>query len=281
MGYSIFSETMADMTYQQIEDAAERKLPVLFPIAVIEEHGPHMCLGTDAYLAYNLAKNVKNGLLISRVESIIAPTYYWGINTAMDGFAGSFSVSPKTMISILCDLLRCLKNWNFEHVFLLNIHGDFEHSYAITESARRANEQFGLKAYSVVTELFLQRAKLNGKEPYILVYRMEFDTSSQYFDIHAGAFETSLMVDQFPCLVDIEKARSLSSSQTSLEGLKIWLKGGLKAREITPLGYLGDPSAFDVQTAKESNTKMVNEIVKAILITLKNNDHGSTLGKPV
>ncbi len=71
------------------------------------------------------------------------------------------------------------------------------------------------------------------------------------------------MVDQFPNLVDIDKAQSLSSSQTTIEGLKAWLKGGVKAREVTPLGYLGNPSAVDVQTARESNAKMVYKIVKA------------------
>jgi creatinine amidohydrolase len=50
MSYSIFSETMADMTYQQIETAAGEKQLVLFPIAVMEEHGPHLCTGTDTYL---------------------------------------------------------------------------------------------------------------------------------------------------------------------------------------------------------------------------------------
>ncbi len=49
MSYSIFQGTMADMTYQQVEEASKQRLPVLFPIAVIEEHGPHMCLGTDTY----------------------------------------------------------------------------------------------------------------------------------------------------------------------------------------------------------------------------------------
>jgi creatinine amidohydrolase len=136
MGYSILSETMADMTYQQIEEAARKKLPVLFPIAVIEEHGPHMCLGTDAYLAYNLAKDVQKGLFAYDVESIIAPIYYWGINAAMNGFAGSFSVKPETMVSVLCDLLGCLKNWGFEHIFLLNIHGDFEHNLAMIEATK-------------------------------------------------------------------------------------------------------------------------------------------------
>lgn len=59
MPYSIFSETMVDMKYTEIEKAAQEKWPVLLPIGVIEEHGPHMCLGTDVYLIYNLCKIVK------------------------------------------------------------------------------------------------------------------------------------------------------------------------------------------------------------------------------
>lgn len=260
---------MADCTFQQIEDAARQKLPVLFPIAVIEEHGPHMCLGTDTYLTYNFAKDVRKGLLGSGVESIIAPPYYWGITAAMNGFAGSFTVGPETMVAMLCDLLGCLKNWGFEQIFLLSIHGDFEHNAAMTDAARRSHEELGLRVFSVVNDIFLRRAKLNGKEPYILVTPMEFNGTSQYLDIHAGAFETSLMVDQFPDLVDIDKALGLSSSRTTIEDLKTWLKGGEKAREVTPLGYLGDPSSIDSQAAKESNSQMVNDAVRAILEALK------------
>jgi creatinine amidohydrolase len=269
MSYSIFSDTMADMTYPEIEMAARQKLPVLFPVAVIEEHGPHMCLGTDAYLTYNLAGDVKEGLLEHNVESVIAPTYYWGINAAMDGFAGSFTVRPETMVAVLCDLLGCLKSWGFDQIFLLSVHGDFEHSLAMTNAARRAYEEHGLGVYAVVTDFFIHRARLIGKEPYILVRPMKLEKSSEYLDIHAGAFETSLMVDQFPDLVDIETARSLPTSLTKIEDLKIWLKGGAKAREITPLGYLGDPSAIDTQAAKESNTGMVHDVVMAIFAALR------------
>jgi creatinine amidohydrolase len=140
----------------------------------------------------------------------------------------------------------------------------------MTDAAKKAYEELGLRVYSVVNEIFLHRAKLNGKEPYIIVQPMEFNKTSQYLDIHAGAFETSLMVDQFPDLVDIDKARSLPTSLTKIEDLKIWLKGGAKAREITPLGYLGDPSAIDTQAARESNAKMVDDVVRAILSALRN-----------
>jgi creatinine amidohydrolase len=270
MSYSIFSGTMADMTFPQIEEAARQKLPVLFPIAVIEEHGPHMCLGTDTYLTYNFAGDVQKGLIDLDIESIIAPTYYWGINAAMDGFAGSFTVRPETMIAVLFDLLGCLKTWGFEQIFLLSVHGDFEHNLAMTNAARKAYEELGLGVYSVVTDFFIHRARLNGREPYILVRAMELEKSSEYLDIHAGAFETSLMLDQFPRLVDIDKARSLSTSGTKIENLKIWLKGGAKAREVTPLGYLGDPSAIDTQGARKSNVGMVDDAVRAILTALRN-----------
>jgi creatinine amidohydrolase/Fe(II)-dependent formamide hydrolase-like protein len=51
--------------------------------------------------------------------------------------------------------------------------------------------------------------------------------------------------------------------------LKIWLKGGEKAREVTPLGYMGDPSAINPLAARESNAKMVDDVVKAILTVLR------------
>jgi len=44
---NIFEETMAHMTYVQIEEAARKGAIVLFPTAVIEEHGPHLPLAVD------------------------------------------------------------------------------------------------------------------------------------------------------------------------------------------------------------------------------------------
>jgi creatinine amidohydrolase len=264
MSYSIFFETMADMTFEEIEDAARRKLPVLFPIAVIEEHGPHMCLATDTYLTYNFARDIKRGLSGHDVEAIIAPPYYWGINAAMDGFGGSFRVKLETMEAVLYDLLECLMEWGFEKVFLLSVHGDFEHNLAMTNAARKASEELKVAVYSIVTDLFIRRAKLSGTEPYILRRAVEFGEVSGYLDIHAGSLETSLMADQFPDLVDLDKAKGLGTSRTTTDGLRVWLKGGRMAREVTPRGYLGDPSAVNIESARESNARTVDDLVKVI-----------------
>lgn len=46
---SIFKETMVENNWQEIQQAGKEKLPVLFPLGVIEEHGPHLPLGADIY----------------------------------------------------------------------------------------------------------------------------------------------------------------------------------------------------------------------------------------
>ena len=40
------------MTYEQIEYLVAQNAIVLFPVGIIEAHGPHLPLGTDIYLAY-------------------------------------------------------------------------------------------------------------------------------------------------------------------------------------------------------------------------------------
>src|SRR5512144_2169051 len=48
-GYSVFRETMVDMSWPEVKKAAEADAVVILPIAVIEEHGPHLSLGIDTY----------------------------------------------------------------------------------------------------------------------------------------------------------------------------------------------------------------------------------------
>jgi len=262
VGYSIFSETMADMNYKQIEKAAEEKLPVLFPIAVIEEHGPHLCLGTDTYLTYQLCKDIKSGLMDLGIDSIIVPPYYWGINSVTGGFHGSFTIQPETMVMVLCDLLVCLDKWGFRNIFLFNFHGDFKHNITISNAVKKAHLELGADAYFIVPDFFIQRAGLTGSEEYLLVHPTSHEPKppTQYADIHAGDFETSLMAKYFPDLVDMDLALKLEPSRTTYEQLRIWQQGGEKAKAITPLGYCGDPSKADTKKAQIYKEEMVRGI---------------------
>jgi len=254
MTNSIFEGTMADMTYEEVEKAIKEKAIVLFPIGVIEEHGPHLPLGTDTYLTYGMLKHVQKKLNEMNIKSVIAPPFYWGINKATGGFVGSFTVKVETMKAVLKETIECLDRWGFEKVYFLNMHGEFLHSKTILEAAKEIYEsKMNVKVYDIIPEFFKQRIGLNGDEPYILVQKDKEQSKEQppeYLDIHAGGFETSLMLIDFQNLVDERQARLLESSKTTLELLEKWRRGGEEAKEVTPLGYCGDPSNINLDKAK-------------------------------
>lgn len=133
-------------------------------------------------------------------------------------------------------------------------------------------DELQIGAYFVCPEFFLRRSELTGKEPYILVQPEEAEPETHrepvpptpYMDIHAGGFETSMMLKDFPELVDEALARTLESSRTTMEGLKVWAQGGEKAREVTPLGYCGNPSDINLDQVDAFNCSMAVSIAKAI-----------------
>lgn len=272
---SIFENTMADMSYKDIEELIKKEAIVLFPIAVIEEHGPHLPLGTDTYLTYSMLRYVQEELNNMNVSSVIAPPFYWGINQATGGFAGSFTVKVETMKALLKDTIECLEKWGFKKVFLLNMHGDALHSKTIIEVAREIYESLAdIDVYDIVPDFVKAIYGLSGKEPYLLYQKDENENVENhddkehkeriYLDVHAGGVETSLMLLEYENLVDEKQAKKLTSSKTTFEGLRQWQQGGDKAKEITPLGYLGDPSNINNEEAKIF-MKYVSEITAKLI----------------
>ncbi len=241
-GYSIFDGTMADMTFPEIEKAAREKAVVIFPIGVIEEHGPHLPLATDTYEGYVKAKLLKGELAQRGIQALIAPPFYWGINSATGAFAGSFTSREETVVSVLWDALASLKRWGFENVFFVNNHGDADHNLAVLAAIRKARLDTGTRASYVLDNGLAKRLGLTGREPYVLVYPASPPAPAKYVEVHAGGGETSVMWHYFPDLVNLEIWKTLKSSETTTDGLMIWRRGWEDARKVTPQGFLGDPT---------------------------------------
>ena len=49
--FSVFENTMVEMTWQEVQTAADRGAVALLPIGIVEGHGPHLDLSADFYLA--------------------------------------------------------------------------------------------------------------------------------------------------------------------------------------------------------------------------------------
>ena len=76
---------------------------VLWGLGVIEQHGPHLPLGTDVYMPSALLRRVRQ-LLARSIDSVIMPPFYWGVNQVSGNVSGQLSRSgPEIMIELMVD----------------------------------------------------------------------------------------------------------------------------------------------------------------------------------
>lgn len=253
MKHDIFENTMAEMTWYEVEEKAKQKALVLFPVGVIEEHGGHLPLGTDIYISYAQAKIIADRMTQCDYPCIIAPPYYFGINSVLTkNFPGSFSVSKETLGMVIRDILENLEKFGFQNVVLLNAHGDPTHRKVITDALEEFNRLHSLQGKWLTFPCDLQQEGFEGNENYLTVLPDEIlyqlgsidGELGDPFDVHAGAFETATMSELFPDLVHSDVALSAKPTCLANEQIDQWLSGEEQYTDIISSGYVGDPASY-------------------------------------
>ena len=251
-GYSIFHETMAEMVWPAIKQAAQDGAIILLPVGIIEEHGPHIGLASDIYQSYYWTKLTRRALQARGITALITPPMYWGMSDMVRGYPGTFSVSDSTMKSLIYDMHASLASWGFKTVFGFNLHGDAFHNHIYQEAIQQAHNQLGLDAYYVYPQ---GTYVLDEKLAVFLKDVATPESIRKHTDAHAGALETAEMAVFFPHNVNLDVAKTLKPS-TSFE----------------PLGYWGDPASYDqikVEDIKSMGDAIIAATVKAIEAVLK------------
>lgn len=237
----IFEESMASDTYVELEQSAKDGAVALWALGSIEEHGPHLPLGTDALIASAQLLAVRDILRRADVRSDVVPPYYWAVNHVTGAFPGSFTVRPAILTELVLDVFGGLAQAGFKDVYCVTGHFDAAHGKAIAEAVRRANGAGLIRAHLVVPKRLGERLALEPKDPQFLLVDWPAGVATPSTDLHAGADETSVMMAIAPHLVRTSLAKSLPDTRLTDREVADWRKGGATARAITPRGYLGAP----------------------------------------
>jgi creatinine amidohydrolase len=240
---SVFAGTMAEMTYVELEEATRNGAVALWALGVIEEHGPHLPLATDVYVPTAQLLQVQRRLGQKKINTVIVPAYYWGVNHVTGSFPGSIDVRPEVMTELMTDVFRSLAKAGFRKVFCITGHYDAAHSRAIIDAVRRANRATDIKVYFVVPKPLAERVGLKVGDAGFLLVETPPEIAPKHPDLHAGEAETSMLLSIAPDLVRSEIIPSLKPTDLMPSDVATWRKGYDEARKVTPLGYLGDPAS--------------------------------------
>ena len=171
---------------------------VLLPVGALEQHGPHLPLGTDALLSAAVARNVAR-----QVGGIVAPTINYGYKSQPkcgggQHFTGTTSLDAATLVALTCDIIAELGRHGVRNVAVVS--GHYENQWFLVEGIDLARRRLGPASSMRIMRLeywdFLAEATLQSIFP---------EGFPGFALEHAAVIETSLMLHYFPDLVGMDK----------------------------------------------------------------------------
>jgi len=109
---------LALSTWQEVESYLDRSTGIIIPIGSTEQHGPNGLIGTDAICPTRIASGIAQ-----RLDVLIAPTINYGMAQHHMAFAGTITLKPSTLISLVSDVITSLQQHGFSHFYFINGHG--------------------------------------------------------------------------------------------------------------------------------------------------------------
>lgn len=231
------------LTWPEVKTAIDGgRDTVVMALGATEQHGPHMPLATDALLGDHMAR-----LLAERIDAFLAPTLRVGCSEHHVGFAGTMSISETTMHAVVADLVRSFLGGGFRRIVLLPSHGGNFAPLAAALELLDTDERAHVIAVTELAVLF-EIAQLGERE-----YGVPLTDGG----LHAGEWETSLMLALHPELVKMERAEAGFTGDLQ-EAVASMFSGGVAS--ISANGAIGDPTSASSEHG-ERYWSAVEEIV--------------------
>lgn len=248
-------------------DALDRhRTVVILTVSPLEEHGPHLPVGVDAFTARHFAEEIAARLVAARPgwTVVLAPTLHLGSFT-FDA-PGTVAVRPRVVRDAVVDYGDALARAGFQHILVANGHAGPTHLAVLDEAATLISRRHGVRMASLSGHLawaFRSGRFLDKVEA--ALGRALTDAERQAFaqDAHAGWWETSMMLMLRPDLVDAAYRQLPAATYSPAQRLvpDYPLRAGGQ-------GYVGHPALGDPAFAKATSDVLVGEamgLVNALL----------------
>ena len=110
---------LADMTWTAL-GSLSRNIPVVIPIAAVEQHGHHLPVATDSMLLEEVVRRAEAQL---GEQCLFVPLQWLGNSHHHNDFPGTISASPRVYLDLLADLAESCLRQGFRRILFLNGHG--------------------------------------------------------------------------------------------------------------------------------------------------------------
>jgi creatinine amidohydrolase len=246
---------LEELSWKQIDSLDRKKTIFFIPISPLEEHGPHLPVGTDLLTARDAAKEAIRLINKKKPELTIAlfPSIPLGYSKMATDFPGTVSTQIKALKTIVTDVCSSLARFGFKYYIICTFHMDLGHLRGIYSGMNKAMKTHDIKIIEPWGPYFYNK-EVEKREP-----QVGFDTKKE---VHACFRETSLMNYQYPYLVD-PSYKNLQSIYRDLYSPRV-LGKTFKDIGINE-GYVGSPARADSDYGRWYFQQIVETFAQATL----------------
>jgi creatinine amidohydrolase len=211
------------------------KTIAVFPVAAIEQHGPHLPLATDALINAGIVRAALPEISDDVVALMLPPLDY-GSSGEHGDFNGTLAVEPELLLNVWLNIADTVAGVGIRKIVFLNSHGGQKSLVDLAAlNLRRAHDMLAVRcnyfAFGAPKGLFSKEEWTSG--------------------LHGGEIETSLMLHLHPGLVRTDRLRNFDSMATTLAQKNKWLGAekpigfGWKAQDLNAAGVTGNAAGAD------------------------------------
>lgn len=222
-----------EMTWEDFRAGKPEHWIAVLPVAAVEQHGPHLPVGVDGFIAEGyLARVVK--LLPDKLPVTFLPLQWIGKSDEHLAFPGTLTLSAETAIRAWTEIGESVHRAGVRKFVIANSHGG--NSPILDLVARDLRVRFGMLAVGAAWSRF---GYPDGS----------FTDIERAYGIHGGAIETSLMLAVRPDAVKKEKVADFPPESIVIEREFARLRAdrpagfGWMAQDLNPAGALGNAKA--------------------------------------
>jgi creatinine amidohydrolase len=246
-----------EMTWQDIAGGDTGRWIAVLPLAAVEQHGPHLPLGVDSYIAEAYLARVR-GLLPDDLPVTFLPVQRVGVSAEHLAFPGTLTLSAATAIAAWTELGDSLKRAGLRKLVLVTSHGG--NVAAMETVARDLRTRLGMFAVTVGWHRF-------GYP------EAAFSSEEKKHGIHGGDIETSLMLAAKPDTVRMAEAPKATPETVAMAAEFKWLGAYRPAgfawmtQDLHPSGAVGDAtlaSAAKGEAALQHGAQAFVELLREI-----------------
>ena len=225
----------ANLSYEDVGELARAGVVAVLPVGATEQHGPHLCTGTDSVLAAAVVTAA-----VAETGDLALPVLAYGCSLGhTDKWPGTLSLSAPTLTAMVIDIGRWLHASGFRKLVMVNSHATN-----------------GPPCQSALLELRHHRPELRMR--FVSLFDLTPQAAEGYTadadDPHANEAETSMLLHLNPELVHMD--RVVDEEDRTLGRVLQYAMP-----QVTGSGVVGRPSESSASRGERLLTTLVDGLV--------------------